>query len=101
MSMHVDHLQDKSIIKFDHEKILGSENEAFQNHVQVSIKKGCKSISVDLSNVKYMASWGIGMLIQGYKTCTSQDVKFNVTKVNPPVMKVFNQLKLTELFDID
>lgn len=101
MDLHVDHLPDRSTIVVDINKLLGPENENFQGLVQESIDNGCKNISVDLSKVEYIASWGVGILVHAYTTCSNKNIDFNIIGVNQHVMNVFNQLKLTELFKIN
>ncbi len=92
--------KDKSIIFIDKKSLIGVEGEEFQNLVQNSIDKGSKSITVDLSNVEYMSSWGIGLLVHAYTSCHHKNVSFGLEGVNEQVKNVLGQLKLTEIFDI-
>ena len=57
-----------SIIKFDIDQILGYEAQEFQDEVLNSLDKKVNSIIIDLSSVKFISSWGIGMLIHGLAT---------------------------------
>ena len=100
MEMHAEHYPDKSVIIIDKNKLIGTENETFQNIVQDSIDKGSKNISVDLSKVSYITSWGIGSLVHAYTTCTNKNTGFNLEGVNDNVMNVLHQLKLDKLFTI-
>lgn len=100
MEITAKHDQDKSVLIIEKDKLIGVENESLQSLVQEAIDKGSKIISVDLSNVKYISSWGIGILVQAYTTCTNKNVKFDIKSVNEGVMNVLNQLKLTGLFNI-
>ena len=100
MELHAEHLPDKSLIIIDKNKLIGIENELFQNLVQESLDKGSKSITVDLSNVEYIASWGVGLLVHAYTTCSNRNVKFDIKGVNGNVMSVLHQLKLNEIFNI-
>jgi anti-anti-sigma factor len=100
MEIHVEHYPDKSIIVIEKNKLIGIENENFQSLVQDSIDKGSKTISVDLSNVEYISSWGIGILVQTYTTCTNRNIKFKIKVVSENVMNVLHQVKLDRLFDI-
>lgn len=100
MDIQVEHSQDKSKIIINKNKLIGAENESFQNLVQESIDKGSKSISIDLSKVEFISSWGIGLLVHAYTTCITRNVSFNLEGVNEQVMNVLSQLKLTRLFNI-
>jgi anti-anti-sigma factor len=100
MEMQAKHDQDKSSISIDKNKLIGVENETFQNLIQDSVDKGSKEISIDMSKVEYISSWGIGILVHAYTTCKKRDINFHIENVNQNVMNVLNQLKLTELFNI-
>ena len=100
MDIHAEHFPDKSVIIIDKNKLIGIENELFQNIVQESIDKGSKDITVDLSNVEYIASWGVGLLVHAYTSCNNRNIKFNIKGVSGNVMSVLHQLKLNEIFNV-
>ena len=100
MEIRVEHSKDKSKIIIDKNKLIGSENETFQNLVQESIDKGSKNITIDLSKVEFISSWGIGLLVHAYTTCINRNINFNLEGLNEQVMNVLSQLKLTKLFNI-
>jgi anti-sigma B factor antagonist len=100
MEIHAEHTKDQSKIIINKDKLIGSENETFQKLVQESIDKGSKNISIDLSKVEFISSWGIGLLVHAYTTCINRNINFNLEGVNEQVMNVLNQLKLTRLFNI-
>jgi anti-anti-sigma factor len=101
MEIHAEHYPDKSIIIVDKNKLIGVESETFQKLVQDSIDKGSRTISIDLSKVDYVASWGVGLLVHAYTTCHNKNIRFEINGVNEKVMNVLSQLKLTEIFNIN
>ena len=100
MGIKAEHKQDKSIIIIDQNKLIGTEAETFHKLIQESIDKGSKNITVDLSQVEFISSWGIGLLVHAYTTCLKKNIRFNLQGVNDQVMNLLNQIKLTELFTI-
>jgi anti-sigma B factor antagonist len=100
MAIFAEHNQDKSEIIIDQNKLIGNEAEIFHNLIQESIDKGSKEISVDLSKVEFMSSWGIGLLVHAYTSCSKKNISFNLKGVNGPVMNLLEQIKLTEIFNI-
>ncbi len=100
MDMHTEQNQDKSVIIIDKNKLIGVENETFQQQVQTALDNGSKEISIDLNNVEYISSWGIGLLVHAYTSCHNKEVQFSLKGVNQQVMNVLSQLKLTTLFNI-
>ncbi len=101
MEIRAEHYPDKSIIIVEKNRLIGVENEMFQGLVQDSIDKGSKNISIDLSNVEYISSWGIGILVHAYTTCTNKNVKFKIESIQDKVMNVLHQIKLDILFNIN
>jgi anti-anti-sigma factor len=100
MGIRAEHYEDKSIITIDSNKLIGTESETFHGLIQDSIDKGSKNITIDLSNVEFMSSWGIGLLVHAYTTCFKKNIGFNLKGVNEQLMNLLNQIKLTELFNI-
>lgn len=92
--------QDNAVITINKNKLIGVESESFQNLVQEALDKGSKEVAINMSSVDYVASWGIGLLVHAYTSCHNKNVKFSLTGVNPQVMNVLSQLKLTTLFTI-
>jgi len=100
MEIYAEHYPDKSVIIIDKNKLIGIENEEFQKTVQECIDKGCKSISVNLSKVEYIASWGIGILVYAYTTCNNKKITFSLESATENVTRVLHQLKLDSIFII-
>jgi anti-anti-sigma factor len=100
MEMHAQHSQDLSTIIIDKDKLLGIENEIFQTLIQESIKNGSQNVSIDLSNVRFISSLGIGILVYAYTTCKNKNIVLNVTNANADIMNVFHHLKLIDIFNI-
>jgi anti-anti-sigma factor len=101
MEMHAQYSQDISTIIIDKDNLDGFENETFLTLLQNSIYKGCKNISIDLSNVKFVASMGIGILIRAYKLCRNKNIVFKITNAKSTVLNELNHLRLTEIFKIN
>ena len=101
MEIRVEHSQGSSKIIVDKNQLIGIESEKFQQLVQDSIDKGSKKITIDLSKVEFISSWGIGLLVHAYTSCINRNINFNIEGVNAQVLNVLNQLKLTELFNIN
>ena len=92
--------QDNTIILVEKDRMIGVENEDIQGLVKDSIANGSKAIVIDLGSVKYISSWGIGILVQTYAACQEKNIKFNLRNVQSDVLNILNQVKLTSLFSI-
>ena len=100
MQTHVENSDNTSIIIIDENQLLGLENNILQKMVLSSIEQGSKNISVDLSNVKFISSWGIEGFLHAYKTCTNNNVNFSLKNVNEIIMNELSILKLTDIIKI-
>jgi anti-sigma B factor antagonist len=89
-----------SVVKFEVEQVLGYEAREFQDAIIDALDKNVKVIIVDLSGVKYISSWGIGMLIHGLATTTNRGGIFKIAGLADKVMQVFQKVKIDTVLDI-
>ena len=101
MDIQIEQQQDKSIIVFDKNIIVGKEAAQIQNSVLDLIEKGEKTIVVDLSKLDFITSWGIGTLIHALTTCTNRNVKFYLSGVKETVHEILKKVKLDQILPIE
>lgn len=89
-----------SIIQFNIDQVLGYEAQEFQDAVLNSLEQNLDGIVVDLSTVKFISSWGIGMLIHGLATTTNRGRKFKLSSLSGNVMDVFKKVKIDTVLEI-
>lgn len=89
-----------AIIKFDVDQILGYEAQEFQELVLNSLEQNVKCIIADLSAVKYISSWGIGMLIHGLATTRNRGGDFKIAGLAENVLEVFQKVKIDTVLNI-
>jgi anti-sigma B factor antagonist len=56
---------------------------------------------LDLQNIKFIDSTGIGVLISALKTARQNNGNFYLTHVNKEVMDLLSLMKLDKVFDFD
>lgn len=94
-------IEDKySVIKFNIDQILGYEAQEFQDAVLNSLEQQVRCVIVDLSSVKFISSWGIGMLIHGLATTTNRGCEFKLAGLELNVMDVFRKVKIDTVLNI-
>lgn len=89
-----------SVIKIEVDQILGYEAQEFQDAILDSLEKKATIIIVDLSSVKFISSWGIGMLIHGLATTTNRGGNFKIVGLTENVMQVFHKVKIDTVLNI-
>jgi anti-sigma B factor antagonist len=98
MKVVVREIETALIINLEGKMMLGSEQDDFQNAVKSGVEKNKKDIVVDLSQVNFISSWGIGVLIHGYTTSVKAGKSFKLASVPDRVKEVFNKVKLHTIF---
>jgi len=88
-----------SIIKFEADQVLGYEAQEFQDAILDSLDKNANCIIVDLSSVKFISSWGIGILIHGYTTATNEGISFKLACVPENIKQTFVKIKIDTIFE--
>jgi len=88
------------IINLEGEMMLGYEANDFHEAIRLSIEKNKKNIVIDLCEVKFISSWGIGMLIHGLATTTNRGGIFKLVGLADNVMQVFQKVKIDTVLDI-
>ena len=100
MEININDLEDRTIIKFNKNKLLGTEAVEFQDSVLNTLDKGVNSIVVDLSTIEYVTSWAIGMLVHAYTTATNRKASFSFIGVTNKVREILSKVKLDTIFQI-
>jgi anti-sigma B factor antagonist len=94
-------IEDKySVIKFEVDQVLGYEAKEFQDAILDSLDKNVSAIIVDLSSVKFISSWGIGMLIHGLATTKNRGGDYKLSVLADNVMQVFQKVKIDTVLNI-
>lgn len=93
-------LDKHSVIKFDVDQVLGYEAQEFQDVILNSLEQNVNCIIVDLSSVKFISSWGIGMLIHGLATTRNRGGEFKIAGLADNVMQVFQKVKIDTVLSI-
>lgn len=75
----------------------GPDAQEFQDLLHKSLEEGKKNVVVDLANVKFMNSSGLGMLISGYTTMKNGG---GVMKLANATDKINSLLVITKLITI-
>jgi len=78
----------------------GPEAETFRDLFTGLAEQGKTNVVVNLKDVDWIASTGIGILMRGYKTVKEADGRFILCHVGDRTQQVFNVLRLHDIFEI-
>lgn len=77
----------------------GPKAEDFNNILQETIADKKKNVIVDLSNVSYVNSSGIGILVRGFTTMKNADGNMKLAGISDKVSGVLAITKLNSVFE--
>jgi anti-sigma B factor antagonist len=77
----------------------GPEAEEFQGILQDSISNNVKNIIIDLSDVKFVNSSGIGILVRGFTTMKNASGDMKLAGISDKVSGVLSITKLDGIFE--
>jgi anti-sigma B factor antagonist len=77
----------------------GGEAQAFDQAIQQALAAGKKSFILDLQDVSYMASSGLGSLIAAHLGVKKHEGRLILTNVSPKVMDLLRILRLASVFE--
>lgn len=98
MKVTINDMENAAVIKLEGELLMGSEANDFQEAIQNCISENKKNVIVDLSALKFISSWGIGMLIHGYTTAQNRDTSFKLVSVPDAINETFRKIKIDTIF---
>jgi anti-sigma B factor antagonist len=87
------------VITLEGKMMLGYEANDFHEAIENAMEKNRKKIVVDLSDVQFISSWGIGILMYGYTTTTNYGGKFRLATVSEKIIDVFKKIKIDNFFE--
>jgi len=98
MKVHINETVNAIVIKLEGEMMLGYEANDFHEAIQSSLENNKKNIIVDMCEVKFISSWGIGILIHGYTTATNAGGSFKLACVPGNINETFKKIKIDSIF---
>lgn len=78
----------------------GPEAETFRELFKNLVNEGKLKVIVNLKDVDWISSTGIGIMIRGYKTIKEAGGEFIMVNVGERTQQVFNVLRLQHIFQI-
>ncbi len=90
---------DAVIVEIKGDLVGGPEAADISERLHDYLKRNKKHVVVDLSNVKFVNSSGIGILISGYTTMKNAGGELKLANLSDKVTGVLSITKLNSIFD--
>jgi len=79
---------------------LGEESNQLRSHIKEMLSQGTKRLVLDLGNVSYIDSAGLGTLVAGYTSSQSQGASMKLANLTKRFNEQLNITKLVTVFDV-
>ena len=99
MDVKTNETENGVVITLEGEMMLGYEANDFHEAIENALDNDKKKIVVDLSNVQFISSWGIGILMYGYTTATNKGGEFKLAAVSDKINDILIKTKLDKVFE--
>jgi len=89
-----------SVIGLNGRIVLGQESSALRDAVKHMVADGKKKIVLDMSNVSYIDSAGLGMLVASYVSAKTQGASIRLSSLGNKFREIMQITRLFTIFDI-
>ncbi len=79
---------------------LGEESNQLRSHIKEMLAEGAKRLVLDLGDVSYIDSAGLGTLVAGYTSSQSQGAMMKLANLTKRFREQLNITKLVTVFDV-
>jgi anti-sigma B factor antagonist len=89
-----------SVIGLNGRIVLGQESSALRDAVKQLVADGKKKIVLDMSNVSYIDSAGLGILVASYVSAKTQGASIRLSSLGNKFREIMQITRLFTIFDI-
>jgi anti-anti-sigma factor len=82
-------------------KLTGRLDASQADRAQLVFRGLARPLTVDFSDLDYISSAGIGVIIEAYKRITDQGHSFRLVRLNPRIRAVFGYAGLDKVIPIE
>jgi anti-sigma B factor antagonist len=100
LKMTKNEVDDTSIVALDGRIVLGEESQALRVELKSLTAEGKKKIVLNLDNVKYIDSAGLGILVAAHVCAKAQGASLKLSNLGRKLQEVLQLTKLLTVFDV-
>ena len=89
-----------TVVEIEGRIVLGEESNSFREHIKALLAAGKKKIVLNLANVSYIDSAGLGSLVATFSSAKAQGATLKLAKLGNKFKEVLQVTKLMTVFDV-
>lgn len=100
MNLNLEKMNGYSVINIQEERIDAHNSGELKAYILKLIEQNELNIIVQLENVRFIDSSGLGALLSGYKHAAAKSGKLSLVSCKPQVLSMFELTRLNRVFEI-
>jgi anti-sigma B factor antagonist len=100
MKLNIDRNEERSVLSVQEERIDAHNSGELKECLLNLFEAGTRLLVVDLKDVRFIDSSGLGALLSGYKNANLRHARLVLAGVQPRVQSMFELTRLHQVFDI-
>ena len=94
-------MKDEVVVIYVREERLDAHNsDELKGEMQKQFEAGSKNLLIDLNDVRFIDSSGLGALVSGFKNAISHQGNLKLSSLQPQVKSMFELTRLHRVFEI-
>ncbi len=78
----------------------GTQTNAFRDQVDLALQKGAKTLLIDLKQVTFVDSSGLGVLVACLKNARAADCRMYICSINDQIRMLFELTSMDRVFEV-
>jgi anti-sigma B factor antagonist len=91
---------DVCVLQLDGKFMAGGDSFFLREKIKNVVSMGIQKVLIDMDNVPYIDSTGVGFLVSTHTSLTSDGGELKLLKVKPKILEVFKIMNLLSVFEI-
>lgn len=100
MNLNLEKIEGYNVLFIKEERIDAHNSGELKTYILRMIEQGERNIIVQLEQVRFIDSSGLGALLSGYKNAAANSGKLALANLQPQVLSMFELTRLNRVFDI-
>ncbi|MDD5033576.1 MAG: STAS domain-containing protein [Methylococcaceae bacterium] len=99
MNITTETKDDATLLRFQEERLDAHNSQELKDYLVQLLENGAKALILDLSEVRFVDSSGLGALLSGYKNAGLRDSRFALAGLQTRVQSMFELTRLHKVFE--
>ncbi|MBL1257272.1 STAS domain-containing protein [Methylocystis sp. Sn-Cys] len=100
MQLETQTQNDRAVLIVKEERLDAHNSSELKERILRTLEEGGRRLVVDLADVKFIDSSGLGALLSGYKNASQRSGTFVLSGLQPRVRSMFELTRLNRVFEI-